>query len=135
MIRAMILQARIIFLPLPDRPFAHPSTVGLLNHLRHFQWGSAGQTPAPARSTEGCATRPVQQDRRPMGARSVQAVREHDTGPRTPRVDVFNNPTVSYGPLHVPMNSVQRSPDSEYSFQEMSAVEILENLPVQSPQS
>ncbi len=30
-----------------------------------------------------CSKRPVQQDRRPFGARSVLIVREHDKGPRT----------------------------------------------------
>ncbi len=32
----------------------------------------------------------VQQGRSPFGARSVQAVREHDKGARTPLADIFN---------------------------------------------
>ena len=34
----------------------------------------------------------VQQGRRPFGAWSVHGVREHDKGPKTPRVDFFNPP-------------------------------------------
>ncbi|MEC4674165.1 MAG: hypothetical protein VST68_08240 [Nitrospirota bacterium] len=41
----------------------------------------------------GCSKRPVQQGRRFFGAGSVQAVREHDKGPRTPLTPLFNIPS------------------------------------------
>ncbi len=41
---------------------------------------------------EGVFKKAVQQGCRPFGAWSVHGVREHDKGPRTPRVDFFNPP-------------------------------------------
>ncbi|MEC4674838.1 MAG: hypothetical protein VST68_11680 [Nitrospirota bacterium] len=50
------------------------------------------QQPSRLEWERGCSKRPVQQGRRRFGERSVQEVREHDKGPRTPLADFFNSP-------------------------------------------